>query len=77
MSIQATVSKVKIIRPKVVETTGYGAALAAGIGSEILTFEKIESLWTKDKEFSAFPHLHDYYQKKSDQWKSLIQKLYY
>ena len=77
MSIQATVSKLKIIRPKVVETTGYGAALAAGIGSKILTFEKIESLWARDKEFSAIPHLQDYYQRKSIQWKDLIQKIFY
>jgi glycerol kinase len=76
MSIQATVSNLKIIRPKVVETTGYGAALAAGIGAKILTFEKIHSLWEKDMEFSAFSHLRDYYQRKTVQWKDLIKKLY-
>ncbi len=76
MSIQATVSNLKIIRPKVVETTGYGAALAAGIGAKILTFEKIHSLWEKDKEFLAFSHLRDYYQRKASQWKDLIKKLY-
>jgi glycerol kinase len=76
MSIQATVSNLKIIRPKVVETTGYGAALAAGIGAKILTFEKIHSLWEKDMEFSALSHLRDYYQRKTVQWKDLIKKLY-
>jgi glycerol kinase len=76
MSIQATISGLKIIRPKVVETTGYGAALAAGIGAKILTFEKVHSLWEKDKEFLAFSHLRDYYQRKTLQWKDLIKKLY-
>ena len=76
MSIQATVSKLKIVRPKVVETTGYGAALAAGIGAKILTFDKIKSLWAEDKQFSEFSHLKNYYEKKSVQWKDYIQKLF-
>ncbi len=76
MSIQATVSELNIIRPKVVETTGYGAGLAAAIGSNLLTFEKIESLWEKERSFHPEPDLKEYYKMKVEQWDSYIKKFF-
>ena len=76
LTIQATVSKLNIIRPKFVETTGYGAGLAASIGHKILTFEKLGSFWEKDREFTPASHLKDYYDRKSIQWKTYIKKLF-
>jgi glycerol kinase len=76
MNTQATISKLKIIRPKVIETTAYGAALAAAIGLELIDFEKINDLWKKESEFTPTEDLISFYENKSLQWTNVVKKLF-
>ena len=76
MQNQATLSQVNIIRPKVIETTAYGAALAAGIGMGKITFEKVPPLWKKEKTFFPQESVSDFYKMKKQQWKKSIAKIY-
>ncbi|MBT3585533.1 MAG: glycerol kinase GlpK [Halobacteriovoraceae bacterium] len=76
MTIQATVSQVKVIRPKVTETTAYGAALAAGIGANLIKFSQISELWKEDSQFESKSDEVEFYQRKAIQWKATIQKLF-
>lgn len=74
--IQASVSNLKIIRPKVIETTAYGAGLAAAIGIGMINFSDIKKLWREDRTFGGIPSWSDYYSKKRIQWQSTIQRLF-
>ena len=76
MEIQATVSNLDIVRPQVIETTAYGAALAAGIGSEKIKFQDIDSLQKKDRIFKPNLEQIAFYRKKKEQWHNFITKLY-
>tara|TARA_R110002072_G_scaffold288917_1_gene455417 strand:+ start:88954 stop:90441 length:1488 start_codon:yes stop_codon:yes gene_type:complete len=76
MNLQATFSGCKVIRPSVIETTAYGAALAAAIGSNTLKFEDISKLWKEDKCFEPSSNLMAYTTSKSKLWDSFINKLY-
>lgn len=76
MEIQSTVSDIKIVRPKVIETTAYGAALAAAVGAGLIDLEKINSLWKVDKCFSPNGDEKDFYQRKKLNWKKTIERLY-
>jgi len=75
MEIQATISGTKIIKPKVIETTAYGAALAAAIGNQQLAFADIDDLWKQDVSFKANPNQLSFYTKKKAQWSQYIQKM--
>lgn len=72
--IQASFSKIKIIRPKVIETTAYGAALAAAVGIKLIEINAIKELWKYDKEF--VPRTEKYYTDKKMKWKQ-TQKIIY
>lgn len=74
MELQSNFSQTKIIRPKVIETTAFGAACAAAIGKGLHTKENIEKLWAEDKTFQ--PKLTPYFEKKTSQWKNTIKRLY-
>jgi glycerol kinase len=76
MNIQSTVSDVEIIRPKVVETTAYGAALASAIGAGIIRKEKISELWKKDTSFNGVNAEKDHYAMKKEKWKKYINSLF-
>ena len=77
MQSQATLSQVEIIRPQVIETTAYGAALAAGVGVGKIIFEDIPPLWKKEKAFIPKKSDQDFYKMKKAQWKETIAKLFY
>ena len=74
--IQASVSKLQIIRPKVIETTAYGAGLAAAIGAGMINFSDIKKLWKEDRVFTGVSAWSDYYSKKKGQWAKTIKRLY-
>ncbi|TDJ07936.1 MAG: glycerol kinase GlpK [Deltaproteobacteria bacterium] len=76
LKIQASISNLKIIRPSVLETTGYGAALAAAVGDNLIAMEKIKDLWAMDVAFTPMTKWQDFYVKKTTQWKSVIAKLF-
>jgi len=76
MEIQATISDIEIIRPKVIETTAYGAAMASAIGADILNIDDIEKLWEKDRSFVSTTTNTQFYNNKKVAWKKTIEKLY-
>jgi len=76
LSIQATISNLKIIRPTVLETTGYGAALAAAVGDDLIAMDKIKGLWSFDTKFEPAVPWQEFYEKKTVQWKETIKKLF-
>lgn len=76
MEIQATVCSLSIVRPQVIETTAYGAALGAAIGIEIFTKEQIEGLWKEDRTFDSNSSWTNFYNDKKAQWKKTIERIY-
>ncbi len=76
MEIQASVSDCKIIRPKVIETTAYGAALASAIGLGNMAFSDIEKLWKEDRTFSVDSSNQEYFRKKYSDWTSTIKRMF-
>jgi glycerol kinase len=76
MDIQASISDTKIIRPKIIETTAFGAALASAIGAGLLTFDAINDIWKKDREFLPEVNLKNYLCKKKILWDEMVRKLY-
>ncbi|MEC7276801.1 MAG: glycerol kinase GlpK [Bdellovibrionota bacterium] len=74
MQLQSNFSETSIIRPVVIETTAFGAACAAGIGSELFTKEELLNKWQEDKVFN--PQNSDYYKRKKNQWNGVIKRLY-
>lgn len=76
MSIQATVSHLKIIRPQVIETTAYGAALAAAIGHGSLDLTQMSHFWKEDKVFQPELNWTSFYKTKIEQWDDTIKRLF-
>lgn len=76
MKIQATVSNLEIIRPKIIETTAYGAALASAIGNGKIDFEKVDSLWKADSSFNSDSNEENFYKLKKEGWSSWVKRLY-
>jgi len=76
MNIQSSVSRLEIVKPRIIETTAFGAALAAAIGSGICTIDKIKELWHKDKSFDPEKDLIEFYNQKKGTWKRTIEKLF-
>ena len=75
MQSQANFSGKKILRPKNIETTAYGAALGALVGLGKITLDDVGKLWKLDQEFRPDSGAH-YYDKKLDQWSRTIKRLY-
>jgi glycerol kinase len=76
LTIQASVSQLEIIRPRIIETTAYGAGLAAALGQGKITLDQMQELWKEDKVFRPEKNWRDFYQRKSKQWKSAIEKIF-
>ena len=76
MRIQATISNLKIIKPKIIETTAYGAALASAIGNNLIKKDDILSLWKKEKVIEGDKSQRNFYSRKHSIWKETIKKLY-
>ncbi len=75
LQTQADVCNLDIIRPKVIETTSYGAALAAAIGLGEIDFSNLSKLWAEDKVFKPSKE-SAFYQRKKESWKVMTSKLY-
>ncbi len=78
MEFQATFSGLTIVRPKVIETTSYGAALGAGVGKGIIKIDELNHLWKKDRDFHPLSSQNeqDYFSAKKMQWKHTIKKIF-
>ncbi len=76
MELQATISETTIIRPKVIETTAFGAAMAAAIGAGLTDFEKLANTWKKDKEFAVDQNLLPYIKEKKALWNKTMKSFY-
>jgi glycerol kinase len=76
MNIQASVSDLRIIRPKNIETTAYGATLASAIGLGLINIENVKDYWAKDAEFLKEENKHNYFELKSKKWDTAINRLY-
>lgn len=76
MEMQATISETTIIRPKVIETTAYGAAMAAAIGASLTDFNKLKDVWKKDKEYYPNKFQSKYINEKKELWDKTIHKIF-
>jgi len=76
MELQATISDTEIVRPQVIETTAYGAALAAGIGLGTIDFSDIAKLWKVDKKFQPNKNLSDHCRQKKSLWSDVMKRFY-
>lgn len=76
LELQATFGEMQVVRPKVIETTAYGAALAAGLGLGIVSFETIDKLWEEDRIFNSIESQISYCKMKNNLWQNSIKKLY-
>ncbi len=76
LEIQASVSELNIVRPKVIETTAYGASLAAAVGMGLIRLEDIKKLWKEERMFSRVQGWSEYYASKKSQWTDIIKRLY-
>lgn len=76
LELQASISELTIIRPKFIETTALGAAMAAAIGTEELSFLQIKESWKKDRTFLPSENLFPYVSHKRNLWDTSIRKLY-
>jgi glycerol kinase len=76
MELQATISETKIIRPKIIETTAFGAALAAAIGVGISTMDDLKNIWQMEKEFLPKKEMATYVTDKKTLWNKMMKKMY-
>lgn len=76
MQLQATISETTIIKPKVVETTAFGAALAAAIGAGLVEMDQLKNIWQKDREFKIEDSLLQYTKNKKILWNKIINSFY-
>lgn len=76
LEMQATFGGMQVVRPKVIETTAYGAAFAAGIGIGAVDLKGIDKLWEEDRVFTPIASTSSYCQKKAQLWQQTIKRLY-
>lgn len=76
LSLQASLSQTKVLRPKVIETTAFGAGLGAAVGLGQVELKRVAKLWKKENTFVPDKKLSLFYKNKKELWDSLIQKLY-
>jgi len=76
MQLQASISETKIIKPKVIETTAFGAALAAAIGAGMTEIDQLKNFWQKDREFIGEEKLNAYTREKKSLWNKTLNHFY-
>lgn len=76
MQLQSNFTGSTIQRPKVIETTSYGAALAAAIGLGIKNFDDLKTLFRVEKTFTPETVNGKYFDQKRSLWRAQIKKLY-
>ncbi len=76
MQTQADVCNIEISRPIVIETTVYGAGLAAAIGMDILDLKSLAKFRHEDRRFIPQKSNISFYNAKKIEWSKLIKKLW-
>ncbi len=79
MEMQANFCEIDITRPKVIETTAYGAAMGAAIGADLYNMDSLKDLWGCDKTFNPEPKdivIKRYYKHKQSKWQETVNRLY-
>lgn len=76
MLLQACISETKIIKPKIIETTAFGAALAAAVGAGLVEFDQLKNIWQKDREFNSEEQLVNYIKEKKILWTKTLLAFY-
>jgi glycerol kinase len=76
MEIQASVSNTKIVRPKIIETTAFGAALASAIGVGLTDMESLKNIWKKEKDFLVDENSLAYVKIKQELWDHTLNSFY-
>jgi glycerol kinase len=76
LKLQASVSKLDIIVPEIIETTGYGAGLGAVVGSGDLEISELKRTWKKSKTVVPSQDFTTYLERKAKLWNNYIKKLY-
>ncbi len=75
LELQSNFCHTIILRPKVIETTAFGAILACAIGAGDLEFKDIKELWKEDRVFKPEGNNH-YYKNKQKLWDETIKKIF-
>ncbi len=74
MQLQADLSGVTIVRPRMVETTALGAALLAGLANGVWkSFSELSAAWKEDRRFTP-ERDHRWRQSMIDGWRAAVQK---
>lgn len=76
MELQASISETKIIKPKVIETTAFGAALAAAVGAGLVELDQLKDIWKKDREFNSEEKMLNYTKDKKILWNKILNSFY-
>lgn len=76
MEMQATILNAKIVRPKITETTGFGAGLGAAVGLGHLKLSDVAKMVRADKEFLPIQNNLNFYATKTKKWNEMIKRLY-
>ena len=74
MQMQANFSDKTILRPKVTDTTAFGAAVGCLVAKGIVEIKDLGKYWTLEKEFT--PENNPYYPTKKKLWTETIDKLF-
>jgi len=75
LEIQASFSNLTVIRPTVIETTAFGAALAAAVGNNDYKIKDVKQLWSAEKTFPPRVEV-EYHQSKKKTWMDDQKKIY-
>lgn len=74
--IQSNFGKREIIRPKIIETTGFGVAVASLVGIGALKMDEIAQHWKIEKNYQPENLNSLYYKMKKRRWMEYLTKLY-
>jgi glycerol kinase len=75
MQLQANFSQKRILRPFIVDTTGFGVAMGCLVAKGEIGIHEMGRFWKLDKEFT--PVKEQYFVHKKNLWNSTIKKLFY
>lgn len=74
MQMQCDLAGTKLLRPKILETTALGSAIAAGLAAGVWnSLDEVKDAWTLDKVFES-NIADDVRSKKKQKWESAIKK---